>query len=190
MKELIKALADFQSECPPFIKNIDGFKYKYTALPEIIKEITPLLRTHGLMVYQQSVTREDYIGVRTVLNHIETGQELISELVMPLSELNGMNLYQSAGSAITYIRRYDLSNLLGLLSEKDDDGGSGKTAKRIPVKTVATPEPKKTQIVLTPTHAKWADAVKYVKNGGKIEDVKKGYSISDLDLAKLKKEAE
>ena len=180
-KGVYEALAAFQEECPPFVKNIEGFGYTYTGLPEILKTITPILRKHGLMLIQGNITSETTIGVRTILRHIETGEELSSKFVTPMVELKGMNLYQSAGSAITYARRYDLSTLLGIISEKDDDGGTGKPTVKVygkkPPVSGATGAPAKKRLEKdTETYKK---VVGWLKDGGKLEHVTKKFVMSD-----------
>ncbi len=179
--ELYKALSDFQNEVGSFIKNTEGYGYKYTTLPEIWDTITPLLKKHGLMVYQESETSIEFIGVSTVLVHLKTGERLKSTLVMPIDDLKGMNKYQSAGSAITYARRYDLSNLLGLQSEKDTDASSGSKPKP------KTPKINDKTIGLSGT--KFDGGVKFLKDGGDIKTLKEKfkYVISeDVEKALLK----
>lgn len=43
-----------------------------------------------------------------------------------------MNDFQVLGSAITYIRRYAISSMLGLVTDKDTDAG-GEQLKKLPV---------------------------------------------------------
>jgi hypothetical protein len=185
---VIKALAAFQSECPPFIKNTEGYGYKYSTLPEIWSTITPLLRKQGLMVTQFNNVNDETIGVTTILTHIETGESLTSTFTTTLVELKGMNLYQSAGSAITYARRYDLSTLLGLQSEKDDDGGSGKPTSKVYKKQQSKAVPKQsTKPTLPESGEKFDKAVEYLKSGNTIDDLKKYYSVSKAVEEKLTK---
>jgi len=187
MKELLKALSDFQNECPPFVKNIQGYGYTYTGLPEIVQVVTPLLKKHGLIVVQNNIATDDTIGVESTLYHIESGKSLSSRLIVQVAELKGMNLYQSVGSAITYIRRYDMSTLLGLQSEKDDDGGTGKpTQKKVYAK-------KKTQsntdgkIKLTTDSKNFDVIVDWVAAGGQIEKVYTKYDVDEETKKELEK---
>jgi len=96
---------------------------------------------------------------------------------MTIAELKGMNLYQSVGSAVTYIRRYDMSTLLGLLSEKDDDGGTGKQTKKVVKKTQPQQAVKKEK--LTTDHEKFNRLVKWLKDGGDINKIEAAYYVSD-----------
>jgi ERF superfamily len=46
---------------------------------------------------------------------------------------------QGQGSAITYLRRYALSAVLGIATEDDDDGNAASSAKREPMKPYSVP---------------------------------------------------
>lgn len=119
MKDLLKAMANFQYEVPIIHKATAGYSYTYTDLPEIIRTITPLLKKHNLG-YTQLL---DGINLKTIIYHTETGQMLESSVEIPQNEtLKGMNKFQILGSAITYFRRYALSSALGLVTDKDIDG--------------------------------------------------------------------
>lgn len=48
MKNIYKALAEFQQECPVIHKGTSGFNYSYADLPAIFEIINPLLKKHGL----------------------------------------------------------------------------------------------------------------------------------------------
>lgn len=184
MKELLKALSDFQAECPPFVKNIQGYGYTYTGLPEIVQVVTPLLKKHGLVLVQNNMFTDDAVGVTSTLYHIESGKSLSSSLMMTVAELKGMNLYQSAGSAITYIRRYDMSTLLGLLSEKDDDGGSGKLTKKPYSEPKAQPKPS-AKPKLTTNHKNFDAIVSWLRDSGTIAKVMDKYDVDDATKKEL-----
>ena len=54
--------------------------------------------------------------------HIESGEAIQSDTLIPQNvQLAKMNEFQVLGSAITYIRRYALSSMLGLVTDKDTD---------------------------------------------------------------------
>lgn len=117
MKNLLKAIADFQFECPAIKKekNNDFGKFKYTDLSDVLQVIKPLLQKHGLGFYQ--ITEADVL--KTVLFHVESGETLESTLKMDLNvELKGMNKYQVMGSAISYSRKYALTAILGIVSDE------------------------------------------------------------------------
>lgn len=117
MKELFKALANFQQEVPILHKDTQGYGYSYTDLPEILRTISPLLKKHGLGFIQPLNGKE----LKTVVFHYESGESIESTVTIPEDSMKGMNKYQSLGSGITYMRRYALSSFLGLVTDKDID---------------------------------------------------------------------
>lgn len=118
MKNLLKALANFQQEVKPIFKGTTGYGYRYADLPEILAQINPLLKKHGLGFIQPLEGK----CVKTVVFHVESGETIESSIEIPQGvTLKGMNDYQTLGSAITYLRRYSLSSLLGLVTDVDLD---------------------------------------------------------------------
>lgn len=126
MKNIYKALADFQQEVPVIHKDTEGFNYSYADLPKVFEIILPLLKKHGLG-FTQLV---EGTKIKTVLFHVETGEILTSDTDIPQGvQMGKMNDFQVLGSAITYIRRYALSAMLGLVTDKDTDA-SGEQVKK------------------------------------------------------------
>jgi len=126
-KNIYKAIADFQQEVPVIHKATQGFNYTYADLPAIFEVIKPLLEKHGLGFYQAV----DGSQVKTTVFHIESGEEVTSATDIPQGvKLGKMNDFQVLGSAITYLRRYSLSAILGLVTDKDTDAG-GEQVKDI-----------------------------------------------------------
>lgn len=120
MKKLFKALADFQQEVPIIHKGAEGYGYSYAPLPEIMPVINPLLKKNGLGFTQLAEGQT----IKTILFHCESGETLQSITDIPQGvQLAKMNDFQVLGSAITYIRRYALSAMLGLVTDKDTNGG-------------------------------------------------------------------
>ena len=120
MKNIYKALADFQQKVPTILKDTQGYGYRYADLPAIFEVINPLLKENGLGFYQAV----NGTKIKTVIFHIESGEIIGSETDIPQGvALKGMNDFQVLGSAITYIKRYALSSLLGLVTDKDTDAG-------------------------------------------------------------------
>ena len=110
MKNLYKAVAAFQQEVPVINKDSTGYNYKYSSLDNIVEVITPLLKKHGLG-YMQPL---DGNSLKTVLFHAESGESIESSVGIPQGvQLKGMNDFQVLGSAVTYLRRYSLSAILG-----------------------------------------------------------------------------
>lgn len=117
MKNLIKSLSDFQNECPIIHKDTKGHNYTYADLPQIFSVINPLLKKHKLCFTQ--LLEND--GIKTILFHVESGESLESFTQIPKVKLGSMNDYQAYGSGVTYFRRYALSAMLGIITDKDTD---------------------------------------------------------------------
>jgi len=126
MKNLYKSLAEFQQEVPVIHKATQGYGYSYADLPAIFETINPLLKKHGLGFTQLI----NGTSLKTVVFHVETGENIESDTAIPQGvQLAKMNEFQVLGSAITYIRRYALSAMLGLVTDKDTDAGGEQIKK-------------------------------------------------------------
>lgn len=114
--ELAKALNEFQASVKGVTK--DGtnpfFKSKYATLENTIDTIRGSLAKVGLS-FTQFPEGENLLV--TILMH-NSGQYLMGSAQMSPKE----STPQAQGSAITYMRRYALSAVLGLATEEDDDG--------------------------------------------------------------------
>ena len=136
MKHLFKALAEFQQEVPVIYKGTTAgqgnFAYQYADLPAIFNTINPLLAKHGLGFTQLINHKDGNDYLNTVVFHVESGERLESSLrLMTDVELKGQNIFQSYGSQLTYFRRYGISSILGLVTDKDTDA-QGETNKKKP----------------------------------------------------------
>tara|TARA_R110000823_G_scaffold183337_2_gene315966 strand:+ start:756 stop:1292 length:537 start_codon:yes stop_codon:yes gene_type:complete len=114
---IYKALAGFQQECPVIHKGAQGHNYSYADLPAIFEVINPLLAKHGLG-FTQPLQGKDIL---TILFHVETGETIESLTEVPTDTGSRMNIFQSAGSGITYYRRYAISSMLGIVTDVDTD---------------------------------------------------------------------
>jgi hypothetical protein len=136
--ELAKALNGFQADMGTVPKtSVNPFyKSKYADLESFITAAKPHLKTHGLS-FSQFPTME---GLITILMH-ESGEYISSEAKIVMKDQTA----QGQGSAITYMRRYALSAVLGIATEDDDDGNHASqpakpaAATKAPTKTPARP---------------------------------------------------
>jgi len=132
----------------PFLKS------KYASLGAVIQSSRPILAKHKLSLVQFPISggsatgevrhltpalspieaeREkargdtrptgDYIGVESILTH-ESGEFVAERILIPLTEEKGKSKVQSAGSTLTYLRRYSWASILGMYSDEDSDGSS------------------------------------------------------------------
>ena len=115
--ELAKALSIAQSKIEPAVKDSNNpfFKYSYADLDSCWSAIRKHLTDNGLSITQGCRFTEHWTLV-TKLLHV-SGQWI--EFEMPLFMKDQTS--QSAGSSITYGRRYSLAAIVGL-TQADDDG--------------------------------------------------------------------
>jgi hypothetical protein len=130
MKNLFKAIADFQQEVPTIHKGTKGYGYTYADLPTIFEKINPLLKKHGLGFMQNLQSEEGINYLETIIFHVESGESINNMVMIPEVTLKGMNDYQSFGAGCSYFRRYALSSSLGLVTDIDTDA-SGEQIKKV-----------------------------------------------------------
>lgn len=125
--KLTAALAKFQSEVknPPNSANNPFFKSKYAPLDVVINTAKELLGKHGLSYIQMPGGDGDKVTCVTIL--MCEGEWVESDiLILKADKVTA----QGTGSAITYARRYQLSAMLGLAGEEDDDGNNATGNKK------------------------------------------------------------
>jgi hypothetical protein len=129
---LAAALAAFQAEMPKVRKgrraevptNAGGsYSYTYADLASVSAAALPLLSKHGLAF--TTLPQQTPTGLVLVGRLLHTSGESI-EGALPL--VGGRP--QELGSSITYMRRYLLGCLTGIVTEDDDDGGKAQKAGR------------------------------------------------------------
>lgn len=119
--KLAAALSKFQGEVknPPNSANNPFFKSKYAPLDVVINTIKPVLAKYGLSYIQMPGGDGEHVTCSTIL--MCEGEWLESDvLVLKADKITA----QGAGGAITYARRYQLTAILGLAGEEDDDGNA------------------------------------------------------------------
>lgn len=98
------------------------YSYNYADLSDIMSAIRPVLAEHQLAVTQPiELLESGGLALRTTVLHAD-GSAIHS--MLPLPAPTGKP--QAFGSALTYMRRYALSSLLGIASEEDDDGSAAE----------------------------------------------------------------
>lgn len=122
---IIAALIQFQSDNTGIKKDGQGYNYKYISLDQIFALVRPVLSKHGLVMSQDvgSIVVGDKVQTtcETVIYHksgewISTG----AMIVEPITNAK-MSVMQNLGSAITYAKRYQLTAILGLSADVDND---------------------------------------------------------------------
>lgn len=201
VKGIVKALAEFQQNCPAIKKEstagTGSFSYRYGSLPHIIDTIKPHLKKAGLVFTQPISYREGAQFIYTTVYCTKTGEKIESKMLLPEIEFKGMNAVQSGGAVITYIRRYTLMSILGLVTEDDDTDAQGKTEPKRKATKGSTDKPAAAAAEkpwLNPkaegkTNPLWTSAVKYLADGGTIGEIEQKYRVGKANKDKLLAEA-
>ena len=173
MEQIAQALNKFQSNLPEVkldatvkvqTKAGGSYNFKYATYANIVKTVLPPLIEND-MAFTQTFGDGCLI---TSLFHI-SGESIVSKI--PIN-LDGCTM-QEIGSRISYLKRYSLSAILGIVAEEDDDANiaDGNSYQKQPRKTTQ----KTTQKSDTPpsekddeiSKAQW----KYIKGCGEKLDL-------------------
>lgn len=136
MGELHQALRAAQAEFPVITRKRDAaietksggsYHYSYADLGDINEAVDKILWKHGLTLIQKLDNLGGEPALVTELHH-DSGESDGGSIPLP----SGLTS-QALGSAVTYLRRYAKSTILGIVTEPDDDGaaatGKGSEAK-------------------------------------------------------------
>ena len=144
---LATALAAFQAEMPTVpkahtakvpTKSGGSYSYTYAGLADVTEAAMPLLAKHGLSFSAcPRLSERGYELCGTLLHG--SGEKL--EGALPIAG----NTPQEMGSSLTYMRRYLLGCMTGLVTDDDDDGQlaqNAKPARKAPAKKADAPPPR------------------------------------------------
>ena len=143
-------------------------KYYFRSAEDILEAIKPYLLKHGVTV----IVNEELIGDEPVIKTTATisdGLEAISATAIVGVDLNqkGMQKPQRFGSASSYCKKYALGNLFLIDDTQDSDATNDHGASTSNVKQW-----------LSEGNKSYDKAVEYIKAGGKIDAIKKKYSMT------------
>ena len=119
--ELAQALIKVQRQLQPATKDANNpfTKSRYATLNSVMDSCRDALLSNNIWLCQYPVPAEPgYLGLVTKLTHAESGQWQSSLAVVPLPKADP----QGEGISMTYMRRYALSAMLGIVTEEDTDG--------------------------------------------------------------------
>ena len=150
-KTLYESLLNFQKQLPDIKKDktagMGKFQYKYCSLENLISSIQPVLHANGLILIQpQGYNDHGQTLLVTRLIHVQSGEEIKSEMPLFLPENMGAKPQFAWGGGLTYGRRYAIKMLLGIEPDMDTN-----TEQDTELGDVKEPPPKKTGISRTPT---------------------------------------
>jgi len=123
MNTLIKAISDFQKDCPVIKKEDSGYNYSYTGMESLFSTIKPLMEKHGIT--HSFVMDFDNIAKCNILELQLFHGECMAASRLGITNnvsLAKMNTFQVLGSGITYLKRYLIVSALGIIcTDKDAD---------------------------------------------------------------------
>jgi hypothetical protein len=96
------------------------FKAKYAPLNEVLNTVRPILGKYGLSVVQIPTFDNANCSVNTLLTHKSGGCIFFPALQNKPTKPD----VQGMGSTLTYLRRFALNAILGVMGEVDDDGNA------------------------------------------------------------------
>jgi hypothetical protein len=138
--KLCEALVKFQAAVRPAQKNAVNphLKNKYANLESVFEAIRQPMSDYGLAIVQAPSMADGQLMLTTTIVHT-SGESISQTMAVPMADVK----IQSIGSALTYLRRYMASSMLGVVTGEDDDGEAVQRAE--PVATVKPrPEDKAT----------------------------------------------
>lgn len=154
-KSINEKLFNLQQEIGTISKDTKNpfYKSKYFDINSLIKQLQPLLLRNRLLLLQP--IEEDMVMSKLIC--VDGSGGVVSGLKLPQ-----ITDPQKLGSCITYYRRYTLASLLGLQSVDDDANLVSGLEK--PYLNENTPQ--------------FKEAVKFLKLGNTVEEIKSKYRIS------------
>jgi hypothetical protein len=124
---LLAAQAEMKN--PAFDSENPHFKNDYVSLKGVLEAILPILRRHGLGLFQNLSSGEGGPRIRTLVVHEESCQALVlCDITFPSEKKNA----QGWGGAITYGRRYSLFTAFNLVGDYDDDANESSGLEKKP----------------------------------------------------------
>lgn len=161
--ELSKAFAKMQMELEQPLKNANNpfFKSKYVPLENVVDSITRAASKHGLSFTQFPSSDENgNVTVGTMVMH-ESGEWIEYD---PICLKPVKNDPQAVGSAITYAKRYALSAIFGITSDKDDDGNEATQPQKPQRQQRATKQAQVKQYISADKSKQYEDDVQALIN--------------------------
>lgn len=109
-------------------KSGGSYTFDYTDLNGIFETARKVFKENGIAIMQNSYTEVSPNGLLACVEttFLHSSGEWVKSYPLKFQAANGM---QDFGGQITYMKRYSLSAMLGIATEKDDDanGASGNT---------------------------------------------------------------
>lgn len=162
------------------LKSGGSYTFDYTDLGGILDEAKRVFKVNGISVIQNAYTviveGKKMVSVETMLLH--TSGEYVKSL--PLQFEANANI-QDMGGQITYMKRYSLSAMLGISTEKDDDA-NGSMGNEVQFN-------EKSGVTVAVLKAKWETLAGNLEGFEKFyaDQQKAGYNNNQMDVFLTKK---
>lgn len=180
INELAAALAKAQAEMrnAKLNKVNPHFKSRYADLAEIRDTVTPALTAQGIAVVHGMDTAENGIAVVTRLIHA-SGQWVESRFPVAYDKP------QTMGSAITYGRRYNLSAIVNIAADDDDDANAAND-KPVHAKPEVMPSVNGTPgASKASSRAAYEKMISSIRNAATLKALQSWYEANVADIDKL-----
>jgi hypothetical protein len=179
MTDLTKKLADVQTKLKAKKSSYNSFgKYYFRKAEDILEGIKPFLLQHNIYVtISEELIATDPVPMIKSTATISDGKDAIhaTAVVGVDMQQKGMQTAQQFGAASTYAKKYALGNLL-LIDDTEDADATNNHGKAAQV--TAKPKAKITKEQMT-------KAMKFVKDGGSVDAIKKKYTLTDAQIKQL-----
>ena len=152
-------------------------KYYFRSAEDILEAIKPYLLEHGITVTINEELINDNFVIKTTAT-ISDGLEAVNAtaIVGVDTDQKGMQMPQRFGSASSYGKKYALGNLFLIDDTQDSDATNDHGQSSVNAKQW-----------LNKGSDAFDKAIDYVKAGGKVEAIKKKYSMTKEVEAELSK---
>ena len=180
MNILNETLATIQTELKAKKSSYNAFgKYYFSKAEDILEAVKPFLLKHQVSVrIKEDIISETPVPTIQSTAILSDGENQITATAIVGVDLNqkGMQTAQQFGAASSYGKKYALGNLFLIDDTADADStNSGGTASKIVNKAKAKM-----------TEEQFNKAIDFVKGGGAISAIESKYTITPVELLKLK----
>ena len=179
MKNLNKKLAVIQTELKAKKSSYNSFgKYYFRKAEDILEAVKPFLIREGVSVRLDEELVHDTPPTLKSTATVSDGENSITATAIVGVDLNqkGMQTAQQFGAASSYGKKYALGNLFLIddTADADSTNSHGKAAQLVNKAKSGMTKPQ------------WEKAIEFVKGGGAISAIEFKYTITSLEMEKLK----
>ena len=152
-------------------------KYNYRNCEDILEAAKPLLSKHGLLLTITDELKEcilgTYVEAKVTITDGDKSYSVTAQAGIDIDR-KGMDISQSYGSSSSYARKYALNGLFLIDDTKDADSTNNHWKTKQFVKPSTPKKP-----VLNAATPAFEKALKFVREGGSISDIKKKYVLGE-----------